>query len=103
MESDERLFVAWRQGGEGDNLGELVRRFKAPLFRFLFRRSGDAALAEDLFQETWMSVLKGRNTYDPSRSLKTWLYSIALNASRKPWRGKPPVPLDRADLSFPVR
>ncbi|HVR83197.1 MAG TPA: sigma-70 family RNA polymerase sigma factor [Planctomycetota bacterium] len=101
MESDETLFAAWRRG-EGNKLEELVRRFEEPLFRFLFRRSGDAARAEDLFQETWMSVLKGRDTYDPSRSFKTWLYSIALNASRKSWREKPPMPLDPADLSRPV-
>jgi len=101
MEPDETLFAAWRRG-EGEKLEELVRRYEEPLFRFLFRRCGDAARAEDLFQETWMSVLKGRETYDAARSFKTWLYAIALNASRKSWREKPPASLDPAALSRPL-
>jgi RNA polymerase sigma-70 factor (ECF subfamily) len=98
MESDETLFAAWRRG-EGDKLEGLVRRYEELLFRFLFRRTGDAARAEDLFQETWMSVMKGRETYDPTRSFKAWLYAIALNASRKAFREKPSAPLDPAALS----
>jgi RNA polymerase sigma-70 factor (ECF subfamily) len=93
MDSDEELFSAWRRG-EGDKLEELVRRYEEPLFRFLHRRSGEAARAEDLFQETWMSVLKARDRYDASRSFKTWLYAIALNASRKAWRAKGPAASD---------
>src|SRR3989442_12119663 len=92
MESDETLFAAWRHG-EGDKLEELVRPFEEPVFRFLFRRTGDAARAEDLFQETRMSVMKRRETYDASRPFKTWLYAIALNAPRKAAPEKPPEPL----------
>jgi RNA polymerase sigma-70 factor (ECF subfamily) len=101
MDSDEELFAAWRRG-EGDKLAALVRRFEEPLFRFLLRRVGHAAQAEDLFQETWMSVMKGRDTYDPSRSFKTWLYSIALHASRKAWRQQPATSIDPAAISRPL-
>jgi len=98
MESDEELFTAWRRG-EGDKLESLVRRFEEPLFRFLLRRCGDPARAEDLFQETWMSIMKGRDTYDPTRSFKAWLYGIAIHATRKVWRQKAPALIDPAGLS----
>jgi RNA polymerase sigma-70 factor, ECF subfamily len=88
MDSDEELFAAYGRG-EGDKLGELVRRYEEPLFRFLHRRTGHVALAEDLFQETWVNVMKGRATFQPGRSFKAWLYAIALNLSRKAWRERP--------------
>lgn len=81
-DSDEALFAAFR-GGDEDKLGRLVRRYAAPLHGFLARRTGDAALAEDLFQETWVNAIRGRESYRTERPFKTWLYTIALNVSRR--------------------
>jgi RNA polymerase sigma-70 factor (ECF subfamily) len=99
MNSDEELFAAFGRGAQ-DKLGELARRYEEPLFRFLYRRTGSVAQAEDLFQETWVSVIKGRRSYQEGRSFKAWLYSIALNLSRKAWRERPapaPDPLGRLE------
>ncbi len=88
MVSDEALFAGFRGGNRAD-LESLVRRHQEPLYRFLSRWGDRRSSAEDLFQETWMNVIRGRETYDPSRPFKTWLYSIALNTLRRARRDKP--------------
>jgi len=80
MESDERL-MARLAGGDESALGPLLDRWRAPLYGFLSRRS-DPADADDLFQETWLRVVRHRDRYDPQRRFSTWLFQIANNLCR---------------------
>ena len=53
------------------------------LLVFLTMRTGDRALAEDLVGETFLRVLRSRRKFDRRRaSVKTWIYTIALNCLR---------------------
>ena len=61
---------------------QLVGRYERPLYRFLLRMTGDPALAEDLFQETFLRLHRARSAYHPSQELKPYLFRIALNAFR---------------------
>jgi RNA polymerase sigma-70 factor (ECF subfamily) len=74
------------QTGDERALGELLDRYRAPLFGFLVRRIGDAVSAEDLFQETWLRVVRARARYDPQRRFSTWLFQIANNLCRDLFR-----------------
>jgi RNA polymerase sigma-70 factor (ECF subfamily) len=69
-----------RAGDEGA-LEALIGRWKAPLFGFLLRRNGPAD-ADDLFQETWLRVVRARRRFDPARRFSTWLFQIANNLCR---------------------
>jgi RNA polymerase sigma-70 factor (ECF subfamily) len=76
---DERLYQQVLQGSEAA-LIELVGRYHAPLYKFLCRFTGDAALADDLTQETFTHFL----TYQgkPPIRFKPWAYTIASNLAR---------------------
>ena len=67
--------------GQGDRSAftELVRRYEEPLVNFLYRMVGDLNEAEDLFQETFLRVLKSASKYEPRAAFSTWLYKIARN------------------------
>jgi RNA polymerase sigma-70 factor (ECF subfamily) len=78
--SDEQLMVRV-QAGDDAALGELLDRFRGRLFAFLARRVG-ASAAEDLFQETWLRVVRARASFDPTRRFSTWLFQIANNLCR---------------------
>lgn len=53
------------------------------LVAFLTYRTGNRVVAEDLAADTFERALRARARFDPRRaSEKTWLYAIALNASR---------------------
>jgi RNA polymerase sigma-70 factor (ECF subfamily) len=80
-ESDEQLMVRVQQG-EVQAFEALFERYRPRLFGFLFRRCGDAAAAEDLFQESWLRVVRARDRFDPGRRFSTWLFQIANNLCR---------------------
>src|SRR3954447_9500701 len=62
---------------------ELYADHAEGLFAFLYYRTGDRALSEDLMAEAFERALRARRTFDPRKaSRKTWLYTIALNCLR---------------------
>lgn len=67
--------------GDEQALGALLERYRSPLFSFVARRAGDG-VAEDLSQETWLRVVRGRASFDPKRRFSTWLFQIANNLCR---------------------
>jgi RNA polymerase sigma factor (sigma-70 family) len=80
-ESDEQLMAAFARGagGEsGDAFQTLFRRYGQAVFGFFRRRVWDAALAEELAQETFLAVLKARGRYEASALFRTYLYAIAF-------------------------
>jgi RNA polymerase sigma-70 factor (ECF subfamily) len=75
---EARLIEACRQGDPGAfNL--LVWRWEKPLYNFIWKYVGDATLAEDLVQDTFLRVLRSIRRYSHQGSLSTWLYRIAIN------------------------
>ena len=59
----------------------LFDRHAGSIHRFLSRRVDDAQ-AEDLTQETFLSVIRARGRYLLGRSFRNWLYAVASNAAR---------------------
>jgi RNA polymerase sigma-70 factor (ECF subfamily) len=70
--------IAYQQGDVAA-FAELVARHEKPLWNFLRRFVRDAATAEDLQQETFMRVVRGRNEWKASSKFSTWLYTIGRN------------------------
>jgi RNA polymerase sigma-70 factor (ECF subfamily) len=66
----------------------LVLRYRRELFNFLLRFTGDAALAEDVFQEAFLQVHVSAAAFDPDRRLKPWLFTIAGNKARDAMRSR---------------
>jgi RNA polymerase sigma-70 factor (ECF subfamily) len=59
----------------------VVGRYQHRLYRYLLRIARDPAAADDLFQQTWLHVVRQIGRYDPGRSFDTWLFAIAHNAA----------------------
>jgi RNA polymerase sigma-70 factor, ECF subfamily len=72
-----------RQCARGDAAAyrELVARLEKPLVNFILRFVGERHVAEDLFQETFVRVVKTLGTFKPEASLSTWIFTIARNLS----------------------
>jgi RNA polymerase sigma-70 factor (ECF subfamily) len=85
--SDEALLDRLSRGDT--RAGErLVARHYAPLMRYLQRTAGPRA-AEDLLQQTWLSVLTHAHRFVAdagSGSFKGWLFRIATNKTKDHWR-----------------
>ena len=76
--SDEILMAAY-QAGNQDAFGELFDRYSGRVYGFLVRRLGDVAAAEDLHQEAFLRLHRGRDSYDPERPFRAWLFTILHN------------------------
>ena len=76
--SDEELMLRYG-GGDAGAFEALYRRHRGPLYRFLLRQAGNAATAEELFQDVWMRVINSRERYEVRARFTTWVYAIAHN------------------------
>ena len=76
--SDEILMAAYQAGSEAA-FSELYERHAGSVYGFLVRRLGDASLAQDLYQETFLRLHRARETYDPTRPFRAWLFGIVHN------------------------
>jgi len=69
------------QRGDPTAFERLLERYQRRLFGFLLRRV-PSQQTEDLFQETWLRVVRARGSFDPARRFSTWLFQIANNLCR---------------------
>jgi RNA polymerase sigma-70 factor, ECF subfamily len=79
----------------------LVGQTRAALGTFLRRMLRSEHDAEDVLQETYLRVFESRAGFDPRYSMKTWMYTIALNILRDRARRKGTVAL-AAEPSVPA-
>lgn len=77
--TDEQLLLAHRESPEAGHLGVLIQRYERELYNYLRRFLGDAAMAEDAFQTTFLQVHLKSGLFDTSRRFRPWLYTVATN------------------------
>jgi RNA polymerase sigma factor (sigma-70 family) len=78
--------------------GELVRRYQSPVRAFLLRMTrGDAHLADDLAQETFLKAWRKLSTFRGTAKLSTWLFGIAINEIRSAARKRKDLSLEEMD------
>lgn len=83
--SDESLMIA-HLAGDGRAFPLLVERYRTDLHRYLQRFLGSASAADDVFQETFLQIYLSASTFDVTRTLRPWLYTIASNKARDWYR-----------------
>jgi RNA polymerase sigma-70 factor (ECF subfamily) len=76
--SDVELVRAYRNG-DVHAFEELHRRYVASIYRLVRRKLGDALLAEDIAQETFMKALRMMDRVDESFNFGGWVHTVARN------------------------
>lgn len=79
--SDEELMERY-QDGDASALEVLFDRHAGGVHAFLSRMVNDRALADDLLQTTFLSVVRSADRYQRGLKLVPWLLTIAGNAAR---------------------
>lgn len=62
-----------------DAFGRLVEKYQSEIKRFFMNLTGDAALSDDLAQETFIKAYTGIRGFRGMAKFSTWLYRIAYN------------------------
>ncbi len=80
-QSDAELLQRYAAGEEAA-FREIVNRYKNGLYTFLKRFLNRHDLIEDVFQETFLQLFTSRESFDSSRPLRPWLFTIAANKAK---------------------
>jgi RNA polymerase sigma-70 factor (ECF subfamily) len=75
--------------GEEEAFSRIVRRWENKVYNIAWRMLGNREDAQDVVQETFLSVFKSIRKLREPRSFSTWLYQIALNHCRARRRARP--------------
>jgi RNA polymerase sigma-70 factor, ECF subfamily len=78
--TEEREFMELMvryQRADASAVEELVNRLSPRLLRFLAWPRLNPHEAEDLLQDCWMRIHRGRHTYRPSQPVLPWIFAIA--------------------------
>src|ERR1700730_5333038 len=92
---DEGLLLRRMVAGDEAAFTLLYRQKHPAIYRFALHMSGNAALADDVTQEVFMTLIREQTRFDPTRgTLGGFLFGIARNHLRKRWEQ------DRRFVSF---
>ncbi|MET0343702.1 MAG: RNA polymerase sigma factor [Polyangiales bacterium] len=74
--------VARLRAGEAAAFGVVYETYRARVYAFLLRLSGDAHTASDLAQETWLRLAASAMRLTPETDVGAWLFTVARNLHR---------------------
>ena len=84
---DESRLIQRAKQGDKPAISELYRRHVDVVYRYVWARVRDAAVAEDLTAQVFLKVLEGLSTYEPcEKPFAAWLYRIAYARVVDHWR-----------------
>jgi RNA polymerase sigma-70 factor (ECF subfamily) len=85
LQADEKLLEQYKRG-DYHAFSLLYERHRAGLLRFVKRMAPSEMDYEEITQETWMAVIKGRERFEPRARFVTYLFSIAQRRTADRWR-----------------
>ena len=81
MEEPDPQLIAAATSGDLRAFETLVRRYQSSVYRFVVHLAGDASIAEDITQETFIRAFRSLRRYRGDSRFTTWLFSIARNCA----------------------
>ena len=88
--SDGELMRAYA-AGDARAFEPLYDRHALPLWRFMQRQLQNPALADELAQDVWFSVVRHAVNYQERARFRTWLFTLAHHRMVDHWRRHKPV------------
>lgn len=76
--------------GQATAFETLYSRHSLRIWRYFYRNTGDAALADDLAQDLWFAVVDSAARYGVRSKFTTWLFTMAHNRLVDHWRRQRP-------------
>ncbi|ACC97745.1 Sigma-70 family [Elusimicrobium minutum Pei191] len=76
--ADNELLEQFKKG-DTFSLGLLIEKYKTPLYTFIISYVKDASVAEDIFQEVFLKIIKNPYIYKENSNFKAWLFTVSRN------------------------
>jgi RNA polymerase sigma-70 factor, ECF subfamily len=98
---DDEIIKALRDGDE-QVFNEVVKQWTGIMLRLALAQFQNRAIAEEVVQDAWLTVLRSLDRFEGRSSLRTWILGIVVNLARSRARSeRRSIPVD-ADAAEPV-
>jgi RNA polymerase sigma-70 factor (ECF subfamily) len=77
--SDEELMARFA-AGDAKAFRVLMKRYQRKVYGFIFKMFYDEDRANEVFQESFLKVIRAAGSFDPSQRFSTWLFTVVRNA-----------------------
>ena len=89
MDRETELTLIGRlRAGDGTALETLMEQYGSKLFRLAYGITRNAADAEEVVQDAFLTLFQKIHTFEERAALGTWLYRVATNAALMKRRGR---------------
>lgn len=90
--------------GDESALAVLIERHQAKVYGFIYSKIGDRAISDDIFQDTFIKVIKTlkSNSYNEEGKFLPWVMRIAHNLSIDYFRHNKKMPLQRETDEYSI-
>ncbi len=95
-EATDAYLLGCITNGDAEAVRPLIERYAKPLAAVLQRALGPSPDVDDVYQETWIRVVRSAHRYDPAQRFSSWLFTIAWNLVKDRWRKR----VEHADVDF---
>lgn len=101
VDLEERSWLPRHCRGDRHAFAALLGAYRRPVYSYLIRWGCSQDVADDMFQDIFLKIHAAAATYQPSRPLKPWIFTIVVNTVRNNFRAQSvrDVVAHEADLS----
>ena len=92
----DRELARMAAGGDAAAFEEIHSRYRKFVFALALRMTGNEADAEDVTQDSFVSVLRGVGGFRGEAAFTTWLYRLVINQARMHFRRRRAQPEEQA-------
>jgi len=82
VDPDDDALVRSLRAGDERVFGELVERWSGMMLRVALAHVASRAIAEEVVQDAWLTLLRSLDRFEGRSSLRTWVLGIVVNLAR---------------------
>ena len=79
---DDDALIRGLQKGDERAFGEVVEKWSGMMLRLALTRVENRAIAEEVVQDAWLTVLRSLDRYERRSTFRTWVLGIVVNLAR---------------------
>ncbi len=88
VDLEERTWLTRHCRGDASAFPALLEAYRRPVYGYLVRSGVAEADRDDIFQSVFLKVHAAAQSYDPTRPLGPWLFTIVANTVRNHFRAQ---------------
>ncbi len=101
VDLEERTWLTRHCRGDASAFPALLEAYRRPVYGYLVRSGVAEADRDDIFQSIFLKVHAAAESYDPTRPLGPWLFTIVANTVRNHFRAQA-VPITTVPRDDPL-